>query len=311
MKIFASHRAEDGSPVRELKRAIESTSRGRIEVAISEDLSESRDWWAALKGYLEGAECLFLISGAPYEDWSWCLYEAGFFDGLARGRRSETPIYCVAHPNVDAPGPLSDPRMVTDNDRLIRDLIEIYRRNEVEYDPVELRQSITEAAKGLFRRVKITISYRREDSGSIVGRIVDRLVKHYGPDTVFRDIDSIPPGIDFRKYINEALGSADVLLAIIGPDWAGRTPDGRTRIAEPTDLVRIEVEAALRKDIPVVPVLVDKATMPQPSELPEALQNFAYRNAVKVDALEDFEGHVRRLIGSLDRLLQGAPKKVG
>ena len=151
---------------------------------------------------------------------------------------------------------------------------------------------------------KITISYRREDSGVIVGRIFDRLVAHYGSDTVFRDIDNIPPGIDFRKYINEALGSTDILLAIIGPDWAGKYPDGRTRIGEQTDLVRIEVEAALQKDIPVVPVLVAKATMPQPNELPEALQDFAYRNAIKVDAFEDFDDHLRRLIRSLDRLLQ-------
>ena len=79
---------------------------------------------------------------------------------------------------------------------------------------------------------KITISYRREDSGAIVGRIFDRLVAHYGNDTVFRDIDNIPPGIDYRKYINEALGSTDILLAIIGPDWAGKYPDGRNRIAE-------------------------------------------------------------------------------
>ena len=63
---------------------------------------------------------------------------------------------------------------------------------------------------------KITISYRREDSGIIVGRIFDRLVAHYGTDTVFRDIDNIPPGIDFREYINEALSSTDILLAVIG-----------------------------------------------------------------------------------------------
>src|SRR5215831_8160019 len=159
-----------------------------------------------------------------------------------------------------------------------------------------------------WRRVvaKITISYRREDSGAIVGRIFDRLVAHYGADTVFRDIDNIPFGIDYRKYINEALSSTDILLAIIGPDWAGKTPDGRSRIAEPTDLVRIEVESALRKDIPVVPVLVAKATMPKPSELPEALQDFAYRNAIKVDAFEDFDDHLRRLTRSLDRLLQSA-----
>jgi hypothetical protein len=108
---------------------------------------------------------------------------------------------------------------------------------------------------------KITVSYRRNDSDAITGRIFDRLVAHYGADAVFRDIDSIPPGVDYRKYIDGALESTDILLAIVGPQWAGNV-----RLQQATDLVRIEVEAALRKDIPVVPVLVASAMMPQPNE---------------------------------------------
>ncbi len=150
---------------------------------------------------------------------------------------------------------------------------------------------------------KISISYRRKDSDAITGRIFDRLVAHYGADAVFRDIDNIPPGYDFRKYISGALESTDILLAIVGPLWTGKT-EGRTRIHEATDLVRIEIEAALRKDIPVVPLLVGNATMPDPSELPDGLKDFAFRNAVKVDALEDFDDHVKRLIRNLDRLLE-------
>jgi hypothetical protein len=150
---------------------------------------------------------------------------------------------------------------------------------------------------------KISISYRRKDSDAITGRIFDRLVAHYGIGAVFRDIDNIPPGYDFRKYIGSALENTDILLAIVGPQWSGKT-DGRTRIHEVTDLVRIEIEAALRRDIPVVPLLVGNASMPDPSELPDGLKDFAFRNAVKVDALEDFDDHVKRLIRSLDRLLE-------
>jgi TIR domain len=150
---------------------------------------------------------------------------------------------------------------------------------------------------------KISISYRRKDSDAITGRIFDRLVTHYGANAVFRDIDNIPPGYDFRKYISGALEDTDILLAIVGPQWTGKT-EGRTRIHEITDLVRIEIEAALRKDIPVVPLLVGNATMPDPSELPDTLKDFAFRNAVKVDALEDFDDHLKRLIRNLDRLLE-------
>lgn len=154
---------------------------------------------------------------------------------------------------------------------------------------------------------KITVSYRRADSDAITGRIFDRLVAHFGADAVFRDIDNIPPGIDYRKYINGALASTDILLAIVGPQWKGQSPDGKARIQQETDLVRIEVEAALQRDIPVIPVLVGNATMPQPADLPDGLQDFAFRHAVKVDALEDFDDHVRRLIRSLDRLVQTQP----
>jgi uncharacterized protein YdaT len=94
-----------------------------------------------------------------------------------------------------------------------------------------------------------------------------------------------------------ALDRADILLAIVGPQWSGKTTDGRTRITEPTDLVRLEVETALRN-----------ATMPGVNELPDALKDFTYRNAVKVDAFEDFDDHVKRLIRSLDRLLESQTK---
>ena len=152
--------------------------------------------------------------------------------------------------------------------------------------------------------VTITVSYRRNDSDAITGRIFDRLVGHYGQGSVFRDIDNIPLGIDYRKHITGTLATTDVLLAIVGPEWIGQTPDGSSRIREETDLVRIEVETALRKNIPVIPVLVSNATMPQSTDLPDGLQDFAFRQAVKVDAREDFDDHVRRLIRGLDRLLQ-------
>src|SRR5262245_24192679 len=140
--IFISHRAEYGAVVRELKNAIESTSRGKLNVVISEDLKGSERWRKAIQEHLEDAERLFLIYGAPYEDWSWCFYEAGYFACLDPGEaqprpgsegRQSRPIYCIKRPNVPAPGPLSDLQMVTDKERLIADLIDIYHENKIEY----------------------------------------------------------------------------------------------------------------------------------------------------------------------------------
>src|ERR1700692_31306 len=110
---------------------------------------------------------------------------------------------------------------------------------------------------------KIAISYRRLDTQDITGRIFDRLAQHYGKNTVFRDIDSIQPGIDFRTQIAEALTATDVLLVIVGPRWLGRGEGAVSRIDNEADPVRIEVETALKRAIPIIPVLVAGMKMPE------------------------------------------------
>jgi hypothetical protein len=149
---------------------------------------------------------------------------------------------------------------------------------------------------------RITISYRRDDSGVITGRIFDRLAAHYGREAVFRDIDNIPPGVDFRKHISDILDASDIVLAIVGPRWVGPRA-GQSRLANAADPVRVEIETALRKDRPLIPVLVLRASMPRVEQLPESLQDFAYRNAVSIDAGQDFDVHIARLIRAMDRIL--------
>src|ERR1700689_549949 len=148
---------------------------------------------------------------------------------------------------------------------------------------------------------KIAISYRRSDSQDITGRIFDRLAAHYGKDTVFRDIDSIQPGIDFRRQIADALRTTDVLLVVAGPAWLGQGKESATRMENEADPVRIEVETALKRDIPIIPVLVGGMRMPEIADLPASLKDFAYRHAVTVDGGRDFDHHIEGLIRALDR----------
>jgi hypothetical protein len=150
---------------------------------------------------------------------------------------------------------------------------------------------------------RITISYRRDDSGVITGRIFDRLAAHYGRDSVFRDIDNIPPGADFRRHIYQVLDESDIILAIVGPRWVGPRAN-QSRLANAADAVRLEIEAALAKNKPLIPVLVLRANMPRVEQLPESLQDFAYRNAVTVDAERDFDYPINSLIRSMDRMLE-------
>jgi hypothetical protein len=150
---------------------------------------------------------------------------------------------------------------------------------------------------------RITISYRRNDSFDITGRIYDRLAGHFGREAVFRDIEDIPPGADFRRHIDRVLDESDIVLAIVGPRWIG-ADDERRRLASPDDPVRLEIENALRKNKPLIPVLVSRAVMPPPDALPDSLHDFAYRNAVQVDSGEDFDFHVRRLIRAVEKILR-------
>jgi hypothetical protein len=149
---------------------------------------------------------------------------------------------------------------------------------------------------------RIIISYRRDDSLDITGRIFDRLAGHFGREAVFRDIDNIPPGTDFRRHIDRVLDESDIVLAIVGPRWIG--PDEQRRLTSPADPVRVEIETALRKNKPLIPVLVSRAAMPHPDALPDSLNDFAYRNAVQVDSGQDFDIHVGRLIRGMDQILR-------
>lgn len=151
---------------------------------------------------------------------------------------------------------------------------------------------------------KIIISYRRSDSAWTARSIFDRLAAHYGKDSVFMDIDSIPFGIDFREHIGKALAESAVLIAIIGPKWTGQREGGVPRINDENDPVRIEIETALRSATPIIPILVDGSRMPDASDLPPSLADFSFRNAAEVHAGRNFHQQIDHLLTSLDRLLE-------
>jgi Tol biopolymer transport system component len=150
----------------------------------------------------------------------------------------------------------------------------------------------------------IFISYRRSDNPDATGRLYDRLVGEFGKATVFKDVDSIPLGQDFRGHLNSIVGNCAVVLAIIGPRWIdARNEAGHRRLEDPDDFVRIELEAALSRDIPVVPVLVGHAAIPVASQLPETLAAMAFRQSIEVRPDPDFHNDATRLVTALHAIL--------
>lgn len=130
----------------------------------------------------------------------------------------------------------------------------------------------------------VFISYRRLDSQSAAGRLADHLKERLPQVPLFRDVETIEPGVDFVEAINRALQSCGVLLAVIGPRWLTLTgANGRRRLDDPNDYTRLEIVTALqRNDVRVIPVLVEGAEMPASHDLPEDLQPLCRRNALEL-----------------------------
>ncbi len=145
----------------------------------------------------------------------------------------------------------------------------------------------------------IFISYRRQDSAPYAGRLCDRLSELFGADNVFMDVDDIEPGADFGSRIEQKVGSCDALVAVIGRKWLPSADAHKSRLEDPRDFVRLELELALGRDILVIPALVDGASMPLANDLPAEVRELTQRQAVELSD-RDFDRGFEKLRGSLE-----------
>jgi flagellar biosynthesis GTPase FlhF len=152
----------------------------------------------------------------------------------------------------------------------------------------------------------IFISYRREDAEGQAGRLFDDLSQQFGDDSVFMDVAAIEPGRDFRKVIDQHVASCGVLLALIGKAWlTAKDESGGRRLDDPADFVRLETASALKRDIPVVPVLVQGAKMPRAEDLPDDLKELAFRNGVELTHAR-WDSDMQVLVKALRSHVQGS-----
>ncbi|HJR06700.1 MAG TPA: SUMF1/EgtB/PvdO family nonheme iron enzyme [Pyrinomonadaceae bacterium] len=148
----------------------------------------------------------------------------------------------------------------------------------------------------------IFISYRRDDSSGHAGRLFDGLSARFGEEQVFMDIDQIEPGEDFVQVIESAVGSCEILVALIGRNWLTSRDESGRRLDNPNDFVRLEITAALVRGIPVIPVLVQGARMPRPQDLPEDLLALSRRHALELSDLR-WKHDIDQLTGALEKIL--------
>jgi beta-lactam-binding protein with PASTA domain len=150
---------------------------------------------------------------------------------------------------------------------------------------------------------RIFISYRRSEADFPAGWLYDHLVAQFGRDQVFKDVDSIEPGEDFAEVIADAVGSCDVLLVLIGDRWLTISDeDGKRRLDDPSDLIRLEIEAALARNVRVIPILVGRTGMPPAEQLPASLVRLARRQALELSPSR-FKSDMARLLRALDKTL--------
>jgi len=148
---------------------------------------------------------------------------------------------------------------------------------------------------------RIFINYRRQDTAGHAGRLYDSLEDQLGKGHVFMDIDAIAPGTDYERVIEQSLGKCDVVLIVIGKEWLKGARFGGARLNQRGDFVRLEIEGAMRRKVPVIPVLVQGAPMPTDTNLPVTIKGLTRRNAIELsDARWRFD--VEKLIHAVETL---------
>jgi hypothetical protein len=149
---------------------------------------------------------------------------------------------------------------------------------------------------------QIFISYRRDDAAGYARAVHEELVRSFGAERIFIDVDDINAGQPFSEIIQRSVGDSAVLLALIGKRWRGKREGAAPRIFEAGDFVRQEVAAGLAKGLRVIPVLLDGVAMPDPAHLPPDLGALAGRNALELDNTRfaaDMAHLVREVRGAL------------
>lgn len=157
--------------------------------------------------------------------------------------------------------------------------------------------------------MKLFISYRRADSRHITDRIYGHVIRYCDEEKVFRDVDSIIAGANFRGAIADAIHQCNVVLVVIGARWLSATnSDGMRRLDDCDDYVRIEIETTLERGVPLIPVLTEDVSMPSAEELPPSISELGSRQAIVIRGDPDFDHDIERLIMTLTKYGLGTIK---
>lgn len=299
--IYVSYNWKDESFAMRLAKDLE-LARGNVWID-KRKIQIGSLWRSAMYGGLQKAD-YFIVCLNPDAAWS----ENVNHEVLVANMR-KIPIYPVVSEDIYRnPDLMADLKNALTESSEMKSLLDpVWFTPEVSYEAMldDLKKAVGLDQTVESRRDGIFISYRRADSQAVTGRIHEHLVREFGPENVFKDVDNIPPGADFSEYYRKWLtDKAAVILVVMGKLWATmkqeNDPKGLARICKDGDDVRIEVATALRlKDLLVLPVLVDEAKMPSSKELPQDLIRLTTINGLPLRYDPDFKRDMERLIEAI------------
>ncbi len=190
-----------------------------------------------------------------------------------------------------------------------RDVL-LCRRCAKEFANEQRTAAIESSAKGV-RPPNILISYRPDDCRETARRISARLVARFGRNAVFQDLERTASGVPYPQFLRDTLRRTGAMLVLIGPTWVtAEDRDGRPLLADTKDLVRMEVETALRLGVPLVPIAAPNTEFPTAEELPTALADLAQRGGWAIRSDPDFEHDLDHVVARLEAMLGHVPATV-
>jgi hypothetical protein len=314
--LFISHLTEDRQVADVLTHFVRAHSGGLVQVfQTSTDIAQSgRHQRQHLMQALWDAIVIILVYTDSTKDWSYCIWECGVAAQPPNPARLVILTDSNKVPTAFANETRFRARELFDVQHFVNVLLtsaEYFPRypqaltHDVQPNGPEILLAAdelhTRLSAALDRGHAVFISYRRQDTAPYARLLREELSKRFGESRVFMDVDSISGGLDFQQEIKRVISVCKLLIALIGPQWITITgAEGQRRLDDPNDLVRLEIETALAKEIPVIPVLVDNTSMPRAQQLPHSLAPLTRRNALELtyDRYSDDISRVLKVVRS-------------
>ncbi len=287
-KVFIAYARQDLAEVDLIARQLRD--RGiQVSTDIS-DLMVGDVWLKRLLGMIEAADTIiFAVTPAAMSS-HWCLEEVAYAERL---NKRILPI--LLKPVIDN---IIPPGLARLQYLILTDLTDNSKIDTL-VDAIRAGAKYGQGAQDS----NVFVSYRREESAHVAGRIYDHLERELGEGKIFFDVEGIPLGGDFREHIRRAILKSEALILVIGQKWAqafrGTSSWLPFAVARSIDYVKIEIELALDHSVRILPLLVDNATMPSEKALPPKISQICYFQAAPIRAGLDFRTDMARVLNAV------------